>query len=154
MPARLSLAALILPALIMAPAAPARADMGPVIVIPSRPGVPTVINGRNANYAVVEGDWGLARPGHMAPRVIGGTLLGPTRAYAPRRPYYPSLGAVPLTGRHEIEPGPNRIRPELAEPYSRSWGTAPSAGLPPTIREPGVVDPGIVVVPQIRGRPR
>ena len=47
-------------------AAPARADSGPVIVIPSRPGVPVVINGRDASYAVVEGDWGLARPGARA----------------------------------------------------------------------------------------
>ncbi len=44
----------------------ARADSGPVIVIPSRPGVPVVINGRDASYAVVEGDWGLARPGRRA----------------------------------------------------------------------------------------
>ena len=44
-----------------AAAAPARADEeGPVIVIPTRPGVPVVINGRDASYAVVEGDWGLA----------------------------------------------------------------------------------------------
>ena len=44
--------------------APARAEgEGPVIVIPSRPGVPVVINGRDASYAVVEGDWGLSRPG-------------------------------------------------------------------------------------------
>ena len=65
-------------------AAPARADNGPVIVIPSRPGVPVVINGRDASYAVVEGDWGLSRPGHGTVRVIGGSPLYPNRVYHQR----------------------------------------------------------------------
>ena len=31
------------------------------IVIPGRPGVPIIINGVDASYAVVEGDWGLGK---------------------------------------------------------------------------------------------
>jgi len=140
-------------AAVVAPILPAHADAGPVIVIPSRPGVPTTINGRNANYAVVEGDWGLARPGHMAPHVIGGRPIHPTRAYAPRRSYFPSFGAPPMRGRHEIEPDPGRPLPEPAEAYSRSWTTqgAPAA-VPATLYDPNAVIPPMVVVPEIRGR--
>ena len=36
---------------------------GPVLVIPGRPGIPVVINGYDASYTIVEGDWGLSRPG-------------------------------------------------------------------------------------------
>ena len=59
-----SIVMLVVAAAVLGAAAPARADSGPVIVIPSRPGVPVVINGLDASYAVVEGDWGLSRPGH------------------------------------------------------------------------------------------
>ena len=63
--------------------APARADGGPVIVIPSRPGVPVIINGRDASYAVVEGDWGLSRPGAVPVTVIGGSPVLPNSVYTP-----------------------------------------------------------------------
>ena len=69
--------------------APARADSGPVIVIPSRPGVPIVINGRDASYAVVEGDWGLSRPGAGVVTVIGGSPILPNSVYT-RRQFLPS----------------------------------------------------------------
>ena len=38
---------------------------GPVIAIPGRPGVPVIINGVDASYAVVEGDWGLDKGVHV-----------------------------------------------------------------------------------------
>ena len=60
---------------------PARADSGPVIVIPSRPGIPVIINGRDASYAVVEGDWGLSRPGAVPVTVIGGSPILPNSVY-------------------------------------------------------------------------
>jgi hypothetical protein len=107
----------------LAPTAVARADKAPVIVVPSRPGIPTVINGRNANYAIVEGDWGLSRPGHMPQTVIGGSPLAPSRDYAPRGRYYPFYGSQPARGRHEIDPGPDRPLPEPAESFSRSWSS-------------------------------
>lgn len=114
---------------------PARAgDEGPVIVIPSRPGIPVVINGRDASYAVVEGDWGLARPGFVSPTIIGGSLLAPSRVYNQRNSYHPKYGTAPERGRHEIEPGPDRRLPEQAESFSRDW-TTPPPEQPKRVRE-------------------
>ena len=48
-------------AILMATTSPAFAGGGFDIVIPGRPGVPIIINGVDASYAVVEGDWGLGR---------------------------------------------------------------------------------------------
>ena len=42
---------------------PAFAQREPVIVIPGRPDVPIYINGVDASWAVVEGEFGLDRPG-------------------------------------------------------------------------------------------
>ena len=155
-------------------AAPARADNGPVIVIPSRPGVPVVINGRDASYAVVEGDWGLSRPGHGTVRVIGGSPLYPNRVYHQRNSYHPAYGRAPPRGRPEIEPPADRVLPEQPESFSRSWSTssdghqsyeAPRARLPEreqsynssdvdtapaTINEPQPYNPPIIVVPRDR----
>ncbi len=82
------------------------ADSGPVIVIPGRPGVPIVINGVDASYAVVEGDWGLAKNIHVQPTVYGGALR---RSRSAVGHYYPSNGRMPGYGRFEIEPPANRI---------------------------------------------
>jgi len=80
----------------LAAASPARAgDTAPSIVIPSRPGIPVVINGRDASYAVVVGDWGLARPGHMPLTVIGGSPIRPNPVYEPRSRYIPRYGHAP-----------------------------------------------------------
>jgi hypothetical protein len=108
----------------LVPAAPARADHMPAIVIPSRPGVPVPIDGRDASYTVVEGDWGLWRPGAVPVTVIGGTRPLPTRAYQRRRAYHPKYGRAPPRGRNEVEPPPDRALPDPAESYSRSWSTS------------------------------
>ena len=50
---------------------PARAQTGPVIAIPGKPGVPVTINGVIVDGAVIYGDWGLARPGHGAVVIEG-----------------------------------------------------------------------------------
>jgi hypothetical protein len=158
-------------------ATPADADKAPVFVVPSRPGVPVMINGRNAAWAVVEGDWGLARPGHMPPTIIGGAPL--PRGYAVSRrgsnSYYPRYGATPERGRHEIEPSANYPQPEPAETFTRVWTTqsepqfSDTQGGPPprhraqsynpgvdaipsAINDPQLFNPPIVVVPQTRGR--
>jgi hypothetical protein len=116
-----------------AAAAPARADEeGPVIVIPSRPGVPVVINGRDASYAVVEGDWGLARPGHGTVTVYGGSLIRPNPVYEPRSSYHPRYGRPPPRGRNEIDEGPEG--PQAAEPFSRNWSSSSSDVAPPVVR--------------------
>jgi len=99
-------------------------DEAPVIVIPSRPGVPVVINGRDASYAVVEGDWGLARPGFVPVTVIGGSPLLPNPVYSRRPSYHPKYGRAPARGRQEIEPEADRALPDPAESFSRSWSTS------------------------------
>ena len=81
-----------------------RADSGPVIVIPSRPGVPVIINGRDASYAVVEGDWGLSRPGAVPVTVIGGSPVLPNAVYTPAQFLHPKYGRAPERGRNEVEP--------------------------------------------------
>jgi hypothetical protein len=106
-------------------ATPTRAgDEGPVFVIPSRPGIPVVINGVDASYAVVEGDWGLARPGAVPVTVIGGSPLLPNAVYSRRNPYHPRYGRAPQRGRQEIEPAADRALPDSAESFSRSWSTS------------------------------
>jgi hypothetical protein len=106
--------------------APARADSGPVIVIPSRPGIPIIINGLDASYAVVEGDWGLSRPGAGAGMVTvyGGSPVLPNPVYSQRHSYHPRYGRAPERGRNEAEPAADRLLPEPAESFSRSWSTS------------------------------
>jgi hypothetical protein len=99
-------------------------DEGPVIVIPSRPGIPVVINGVDASYAVVEGDWGLARPGAVAVTVYGGSPLYPNPVYSRRNSYHPKYGHAPPRGRMEVEPPADRALPDPAESFSRSWSTS------------------------------
>lgn len=106
-------------------AGPASAgDEGPVIVIPSRPGIPIVINGRDASYAVVEGDWGLARPGFVPVTVMGGSPIMPNPVYERRKSYHPKYGRAPERGRREEEPAADRALPDPAESFSRSWSTS------------------------------
>jgi hypothetical protein len=115
-------------------APPARADHAPVYVVPSRPGIPVVINGRDVSYSVVEGDWGLSRPGHMPVTIIGGAPPRPSSAYSKRRSYHPRYGRAPERGRHEIEPPPDRALPEPPESFSRSWSTNNGTVAPQPVR--------------------
>jgi hypothetical protein len=117
--------------------ADARADHGPVLVVPGRPHIPVPINGYNAAWGVVEGDWGLYRPGappgvtvYPSPFVPPLLPEKPVR-YRPPARYFPTLGTKPFVGRLEIEPPANRPLPKPAEGYSRSW-SAESPDVPPT----------------------
>jgi hypothetical protein len=114
-------------------------DTGPVVVIPGRPGVPIMINGVDASYSVVEGDWGLAKNIHVQPTVYGGRVidLEPHVGH-----YYPTSGRVPGYGRLEIEP-PGRAKP--AEAFHQSW----SAQSTPQQQEPVVppYPPAIITAP-------
>ena len=60
------------------------------IVIPGRPGVPIIINGVDASYAVVEGDWGLGKGAQVQPTIYGGRYIDPVPQCRPllseRRP--------------------------------------------------------------------
>ena len=97
------------------------ADHAPVLVVPGRAGVPVVINGYDASYTVVEGDWGLSRPGHVPPAIVSGPLITPAPFYSGA--YYPSQGRRPGYGRREVEPPANRRLPPPAPSFYREWGT-------------------------------
>lgn len=141
--------------LVAVTASAALAQQGPVIVIPGRPDVPIFENGVNVTWSVVEGEFGLDRPGQVTPTVIYrlpppviSTYLG-AAAYEPG--YFPKDGRKPGYGRLEINPGPNRPLPPPAQSYRRSWSSesAPTpADLPnpnPTVISPFIspnVGPG------------
>ncbi|MEW6643837.1 MAG: hypothetical protein AB1586_25235 [Pseudomonadota bacterium] len=131
-------------ALLVGTALPALADAFN-IVVPGRPGVPVLINGRDASYAVIEGEWGLGRGQAMQPIVYGG-FRGPY-VERPVGAYYPSAGRLPGYGRLEVEPPANRPLPPQAESYQKSW-SAQSA--PPQIQIPANPPP-VIVAPQIGG---
>ena len=122
---------------------PAFAGGGFDIVIPGRPGVPIIINGVDASYAVVEGEWGLGRGEQVQPTVYGGRHLdrAPNVGH-----YYPSAGQSPGYGRLEIEPPANRKLPQPAESYHRSW----SAESMPELMQPEVpfYPPPVILAPR------
>jgi hypothetical protein len=124
----------------------AMADSGPMLVIPGRPGVPVLINGRDASYSVVEGDWGLDNRIHVQPVVLGGGV-----PYVPPEVghYYPSSGHLPGYGRLEIIPPANRRLPPQAESFQQSWSAQSG---PPHI-DPPLYPPPVIVAPQFNGPP-
>jgi len=126
---------------------PAYAGEGFDIVIPGRPGVPVIINGVDASYAVVEGDFGLGQGYHRQPTVYGGRYVEgePNVGH-----YYPSLGRKPGYGRMEIEPPANRILPKPAESYHQSWSaeSAPPKPQPPAAEVPLYPPPVIAAPPE------
>jgi len=130
-------------AILIGTTAAALADSAPVLVIPGRPGVPIIINGVDASYAVVEGDWGLSKNVHVTPTVYGGRLVDPTPNVGH---YYPSAGQRPGYGRLEIEPPANRKLPQPAESYHQSW-SAQSTPQPPQPEVP-FYPPPIILAPQ------
>jgi hypothetical protein len=114
------------------------------VVIPGRPGIPVIINGVDASYGVVEGEFGLGKGVNNQPTVYGGRYVDvvPNVGH-----YYPSLGQRPGYGRVEIEPPANRPLPKPAESYHESW-SAHSAPLPAT-QQPEVpaYPPPVIVAP-------
>lgn len=126
-------------------AAPALADSGGfVVVIPGRPGVPIIINGRDASYAVVESDWGLARGVHVQPTIYGGRPV----VLPPVGHYYPGSAQLPGYGRLEVEPPPNRPLPKPAESFHQSWevqSNPPAPAPPPVPMDP----PQVIIAPPL-----
>jgi hypothetical protein len=114
-------------------------NTSPVLVIPGRPGVPVIINGVDASYRVVEGDWGLARSVHVQPTVYGGR---PVEIDPPVGHYYPSAGHLPGYGRLEIEP-PSNGKPKPAESFHQTWSiqSTPQPEVPPN-------PPPVILAPQ------
>ena len=128
-------------AFLIAMSSQAFAGGGFEIVVPARPGVPIIINGVDASYAVVEGDWGLERRVHVQPTVYGGRYIDSVPNVGH---YYPSAGHAPGYGRLEIEPPANRRLPKEAESYYRSW----SAQSTPQLEVPAIPPP-VIVAPQM-----
>ena len=130
-------------ALLIGTTATAFAGGGFDIVIPGRPGVPIIINGIDASYAVVEGDWGLAKSVHVQPTVYGGRAINLTPNVGH---YYPSAGHMPGYGRLEIEPPANRRLPQPAASWHQSW----SAQSTPQAEPPAVpfYPPPVILAPQ------
>ena len=131
-------------AILIGTTAAALADSSPVLVIPGRPGVPIIINGIDASYAVVEGDWGLGKGVHVTPTIYGGRYADPVPNVGH---YYPSLGHRPGYGRLEIEPPTNRALPRPAESYYQSWSSqsTPQPVQPQVPFNP----PPVIIAPQI-----
>jgi hypothetical protein len=122
---------------------PASANDGFSIVVPGRAGVPIIINGVDASWAVVESDWGLSKNVHVQPTVYGGRVvdLGPPVGH-----YYPSAGHMPGYGRLEIQPPANRKLPQPAQSYHKSW-SAQSAQQPAQNEVP-YYPPPVIVAPE------
>jgi hypothetical protein len=130
-------------AILIGTTAAALADSAPVIVIPGRPGVPIIINGVDASYAVVEGDWGLSKNVHVQPTVYGGRYVDspPNVGH-----YYPSAGHLPGYGRLEIEPPANRRLPRPAESFHQSWS---AQSIPQPVQpEIPLNPPAVIIAPQ------
>jgi len=130
-------------AILMATTSAAFAGGGFDIVIPGRAGVPVIINGIDASYAAIEGEWGLGRNEQVQPTIYGGRIIDPVPNVGY---YYPSSGHLPGYGRLEIEPPPGRRLPQPAESYHQSW-SAQSAPLPAQSDVP-VNPPAIIYAPQ------
>lgn len=117
------------------------------IVVPGRPGVPVMINGIDASYAVIEGGFGLGKGVNNQPTIYGGRVIPPEPEVGH---YYPSQGLKPAYGRLEIEPPSNRKLPQPAESYHQFWG-AQSAPNPPTLpnaqAEVPIYPPPVIMAP-------
>jgi hypothetical protein len=118
---------------------PAEADHEPVIAIPGNRQVPVIINGVDASYGVVVGDWGLYRPGQVNP-----TVIVPPQFYGVqgRWGYFPSTGRRPRYGRQEVrqparDPGPSS--------FHRTWSTGPE--IHPTMPYPPYDPPPVMLAP-------
>jgi hypothetical protein len=127
-------------------ATPARADHLPVIAVPGNPSTPVIIDGQDASWAVVEGDWGLYRPGHATPTVF---FPAPAIDHWHTRSYYPFTGKRPRSGRLEIIPPANRRLPPRAESFYRYWSNDGPAVSVQT-EYPAVVPPPVILAPRVR----
>jgi len=136
--------------LLLAAALPAAADNEPVIVVPGRAGVPVMMYGVDVSGAVIEGEWGLNRPGVVSPTVI--MRYWGHDIYETPSAYFPTTGVRPRVGRLEVIPPPNRRLPKPAEPYYRSWESHsdPTPATSPTFYD----SPPIYVAPQISSHRR
>jgi hypothetical protein len=106
----------------------AQADHAPAYVVPGRSDVPVMINGYDASWGVVNGDWGLYRPGAVGLTIYPAPFVAQPPTYRPVPRYFPSLGGTPHVGRYEINPPAHRPLPPQAQPYHRSWSAESDSG--------------------------
>lgn len=129
-------------------AGPGRAEHAPSIVMPNARGAPPIVDGFDATGAIIEGDWGLSRPGTGVVTIY----TGPSLLYAAPPPagYFPATGKRPRYGRDEIIPPPNRRKPPPAQSYHRSWSTDAPGRVVVSSPVPYDPPPVIGVMPQER----
>lgn len=127
----------------------ARAADAPGFVIPGKPGVPVIINGYDASYSIVEGDWGLDRPTGVPPTIVSGPVRLPPRARYDGGYFPGGDGEEPGYGRLEVVPPPTRRLPPPAQRFQRGWGIQ-SESTPATIDPPAATP--LIVEPQINRR--
>jgi hypothetical protein len=129
--------------------APAAAQRAPVIVIPGRPDVPVLVNGIDVSYAVIDGEFGLDRPG-FPKTVIYRPFVVPIPIYSPfptaaEESYFPRSGRRPGYGRLEVNPPANRRLPPPAPSYYHRWSSesdpGPATQYAPAYGMPAVVAP-------------
>lgn len=126
---------------------PALAEGGFALVVPGRMGM--TYNGRDATYAVVEGDFGLNRPGQNPH-----TIIFP-RAYVPgpsEYGYFPNTGQPPRAGRLEIEPPANRKPLPRAESFHQVWTVESERQR--EVEPPPFDPPAVIVAPDFDRRER
>jgi hypothetical protein len=125
---------------------PALAQREPEIVVPGRADVPVIINGVDASWSVVEGEFGLDRPGAVVPVIVFRPFFAATPYTAAPESYFPKTGKKPGYGRLEIIPPPDAPKPPPAPTYYRSWSSQSAPGpvtdyapypMPPVVVEPG-----------------
>jgi hypothetical protein len=132
---------------------PARADHEPVLVVPTRPDVPVIINGVDVSWCVVEGDWGLYRPNAVPLTVTCPYRVGRPRAATPGDDipdYYPRTGRKPAVGRLEVLPPADRA-PRPARSFYRLWTTPPDQA--PVTEYAPYSGPPVVVAPRVPFHP-
>jgi hypothetical protein len=129
-------------------ASPAFAQREPEIVIPGKPGVPVYINGVDASWGIVEGEFGLDRPGLVAPTVIYRPLTAALSSNVPS--YRPKSGQRPGYGRLEIVPPPDRPVPPPAPTFYRNWSSGSAPG--PVTDYPPYPSPNVEISPRFGRR--
>jgi hypothetical protein len=126
------LASVVASALAALSAGAAQADHAPAYVVPGRSDVPVMINGLDASWGVVNGDWGLYRPGAVGVTVYPAPFVPQPPIYRPVPRYFPSLGAAPQVGRYEVNPPAHRPMPPQAQPFHQSWSAGSDMSAPVT----------------------
>lgn len=126
----------------------ALAQREPQIVIPGKPGVPVYINGVDASWGIVEGEFGLDRPNQVNPTVVYRPYLVALPYDVPG--YFPADGRRPGYGRLEIVPPAQRRSRAPGPRYDRFWSSESDPG-PATTYPAG---PPVIVAPSFNRETR